>query len=193
MNCTFEYASPIGKLTIASDGENVTGLWMRDQKYYGQSVEGDLEKRSVPVFKRVREWLDRYFRGEAPDVDFPLAPGGSAFRLIILDILRTIPYGETMTYAEVARQAAAKMDRKSMSSQAVGGAVGHNPISIIIPCHRVVGSNGSLTGFSGGLDKKIHLLRLEKVDMSQFFDPTANADAHSGSLFEPLRPDAAGA
>ena len=171
MNCIFEYASPLGKLTVAGDGESVTGLWMHDQKYYGQSVQGEWERRAVPVFERAREWLDRYFRGEAPVVDFPLAPGGSQFRLIVLDILRAIPYGETMTYAEVARRAAVKMGRKSMSSQAVGGAVGHNPIGIIIPCHRVVGSNGSLTGYAGGIGKKIRLLELEGVDMSRLFVP----------------------
>jgi methylated-DNA-[protein]-cysteine S-methyltransferase len=121
----------------------------------------------------VKKWLDRYFDGEKPDLsELPLAPTGGEFRRMVWDILCEIPYGEVVTYGDIAKKMAQKMKRKSMSSQAVGGAVGHNPISIIIPCHRVVGSNGSLTGYAGGIDKKIKLLELEGADISSLFVPT---------------------
>ena len=126
----------------------------------------------LPVFAKVKEWLDAYFAGENPAAaHLPLAPVGSDFRQAVWAVLREIPYGQCTTYGEIARQVAAGMHRKSMSCQAVGGAVGHNAISIIIPCHRVVGSDGSLTGFAGGIDKKIKLLELEGVDMANYFVP----------------------
>ncbi|MDY4841915.1 MAG: methylated-DNA--[protein]-cysteine S-methyltransferase [Alphaproteobacteria bacterium] len=160
------YNSPVGRLLMSSDGENLTGLWLEKQKYYAATLseEGE-ENANLPVFVKTGEWLDKYFRKEKPAIsDLPLAPQGGEFRQAVWKILCAIPYGQTMTYGEIARKIAAQSRRKTMSAQAVGGAVGHNPISIIIPCHRVVGSNGSLTGYAGGLDVKNKLLKLESVD-----------------------------
>ena len=126
----------------------------------------------MPVFDRTKDWLDRYFDGEKPVADeLPLAPVGRKFRHEVWRILCEIPYGEVITYGDIAKKMAAKMGRTSMSGQAIGGAVGHNPVSIIIPCHRVVGANGSLTGYAGGIPAKIKLLELEGVDMSRLFVP----------------------
>lgn len=168
------YLSPIGSIMLASDGKNIVGLWMEGQKYFGATVSEEMVgKDDLPVLVATKKWLDRYFAGEKPEIsELPLAPIGGEFRRVVWDILCQIPYGEVMTYGEIAKKVAKSMSKKSMSSQAVGGAVGHNPISIIIPCHRVVGSNGSLTGFAGGIDKKIKLLKLEGVDMSKLFVPT---------------------
>jgi len=160
-------------LTLASDGEHLTGLWIEGQKYFKESVpEGFVDKPDLPVFKAAKDWLDRYFRGEKPAIsELALAPFGSAFRQEVWKILCEIPYGEVTTYGEIAKKAAERLGRDHMSGQAVGGAVGHNPISIIIPCHRVVGSDGSLTGYAGGIQKKIQLLKLEQVDMSRLYVP----------------------
>lgn len=169
------YQSPIGAITLACDGDgkNLVGLWTEGQKYHGDTIpEAMVEKDDIPLFDTTKKWLDRYFAGEKPGIDeLPLAPIGGEFRQGVWNILREIPYGEVMTYGGIAKKMAEKMGKKTMSSQAVGGAVGHNPISIIIPCHRVVGSNGSLTGFSGGVQMKIKLLEAEGVDMSNMFVP----------------------
>ena len=159
------YSSPIGTITLACDGEgkNLVGLWTQGQKYFGDTIPEPLTRRDdIPLFAHTKKWLDRYFASERPDsAQLPLAPIGGAFRQGVWSILREIPYGKVITYGDIAKKMAAKMNKKSMSSQAVGGAVGRNPISIIIPCHRVMGSNGSLTGFSGGLEMKAKLLELE--------------------------------
>jgi len=157
----------MGTITLACDGNNLAGLWNEGQKYHGGSIpEATIENSSMPVFNAAKQWLDRYFAGEKPAIsELPLAPNGSAFRQSVWDILCGIPYGEVVTYGEIAKKLGCK------SSQAVGGAVGHNPISIIIPCHRVVGANGSLTGYAGGVQTKIKLLELEGVDMSKLFIP----------------------
>ena len=167
------YQSPVGVITLACDGSRLVGLWAGGQKYHGGSIpEAMTENSDMPVFNTTKQWLDRYFAGEKPTIsELPLAPIGSDFRKSVWDILREIPYGEVITYGEIAKKLAKKMRINSMSSQAVGGAVGHNPISIVIPCHRVVGANGSLTGFAGGIDMKIKLLELEGVDMSRLFVP----------------------
>ena len=126
----------------------------------------------MPIFIKTKNWLDRYFAGERPAIsDLALAPFGSAFRQKVWNILCGIPYGQIITYGDIAKQLASDLHKKGMSSQAVGGAVGHNPISIIIPCHRVVGANGSLTGYAGGIDTKVKLLELEGVDLSRLFVP----------------------
>lgn len=131
-----------------------------------------IPKDDCPVFKTAKNWLDRYFTGEKPVIsELPLRPIGGEFRQGVWNILREIPYGEVTTYGDIAKKMAVKLGKRSMSNQAVGGAVGHNPISIIIPCHRVVGANGSLTGFSGGIGKKVKLLEFEGVDMSRLFVP----------------------
>ncbi|MBA1262750.1 methylated-DNA--[protein]-cysteine S-methyltransferase [Stutzerimonas stutzeri] len=168
------HPSPLGNLHLASDGEHLLGLWLEGQKYFGGGVSGELvAKDDLPLFNQVRQWLDRYFAGEQPAIaQLPLAPSGSSFRKAVWALLCEIPYGATTTYGELARSLANRTNLPSMSSQAVGGAVGHNPISIIIPCHRVVGHNGSLTGYAGGLDKKVHLLEHEGAMMPLFHLPT---------------------
>jgi len=168
------FLSPMGNITLASDGKNLVGLWLKGQKYHGNTIFKDMTtKEDLPVFDITKKWLDEYFAGKKPEISrLPIAPVGTKFRQEIWDILCEIPYGKTITYGDIAKKMAKTMGKKSMSSQAVGGAVGHNPISIIIPCHRVVGTNGSLTGYAGGIDLKIKLLELESVDMSGFFVPT---------------------
>jgi methylated-DNA-[protein]-cysteine S-methyltransferase len=173
MNYSTTYSSPLGIITLASDGSSLVGLWIEGQKYHGTELEDDKDSRCAGIFDAAKKWLDRYFAGEKPSIsELPLAPAGSEFRQEIWNILCEIPYGEVTTYGEIAKKMAAKMDRERMSSQAVGGAVGHNPISVIIPCHRVVGSNGSLTGYAGGIHIKVKLLELEGADMSRLFVPT---------------------
>lgn len=165
--------SPVGTLTLACDGsgENLVGLWIEGQKYHGGSIaEAMLPRDGMKIFAAARRWLDRYFAGERPAPhELLLAPAGSRFRQEVWEILCGIPYGEVITYKDIAGKIAA--DKKSMSIQAVGGAVGHNPISIIIPCHRVVGTNGSLTGYAGGIETKVKLLEWEGADISRLFVP----------------------
>lgn len=167
------YQSPLGTITLASDGEALIGLWNDGQKYHGGTITEEMTpKDDLPVFDAAKKWLDRYFAGEKPAIaELPLAPIGSDFRQDVWKILCQIPYGEVVTYGDIARKMAANSSKKSMSSQAVGGAVGHNPISIIIPCHRVVGADGSLTGYAGGISAKIKLLELEGADMKGLFVP----------------------
>lgn len=174
MKYSTTYSSPLGLITMASDGENLIGLWLEGQKYFADNIEESMvENNDLNIFIATKQWLNRYFLGEKPEIsELPLAPIGGEFRKIVWEILCQIPYGETITYGEVSKKVALKMNKKSMSSQAIGGAVGHNPISIIIPCHRVVGANGSLTGFGGGIDRKIKLLNNEEVDMSSFYVPS---------------------
>ena len=153
------YASPIGDLLIASDGEAICGLWFFGQKHFLSSVNEEIiENDDLAIFNEVKVWLDGYFNGENPEINFKLKPAGSDFRRRVWKILLEIPYGQTLTYGEIALELS-----PTMSAQAVGGAVGHNPISILIPCHRVLGANGKLTGYAGGIDKKIKLLELEKI------------------------------
>ena len=179
LDCEFlaaKVASPVGNITICSNGWALCGLWLEVQKYFGGSVEGETASVDVEddaVLKLCAKWLDAYFAGDKPSPgDLPLEPAGSEFRQTVWNILKEIPYGKTTTYGDIARKVAKIMGKKKMASLAVGGAVGHNPISIIIPCHRVVGANGSLTGYAGGLDKKIWLLEHEGVDMSELFRPS---------------------
>ena len=171
---TKRYASPLGPLLLAERAGALAGLWMEGQKYYlGSLGKEQRQERDTEVLDRTCDWLDRYFKKEAPTPDgLPLAPEGSAFRKEVWAILCKIPYGETTTYGAIAREIAGRFGRERMSAQAVGGAVGHNPISIIIPCHRVVGAGGSLTGYAGGLEKKIFLLTLEGADMGRLSVPS---------------------
>ena len=152
-----DYASPFGKLLIVSDGEAITGIWFYGQKHFKSTIDEELVfKEGLPIFKKAFAWLDSYFRGLNPKIDFKLRPHGSEFRLKVWKILCEIPHGETMTYGDIARRIS-----PTMSAQAVGGAVGANPISIMIPCHRVLGRNGELTGYAAGIDRKKELLQLE--------------------------------
>lgn len=164
---TTEYQSPLGKMLLAADETALTGLWFDGAKYYAQTLPLQYEMQETPVLTQTKRWLDVYFSGRNPDFMPPLHPVGSAFRQEVWALLRQIPYGQTTTYGALAALLAAKHGREHMSAQAIGGAVGHNPISILIPCHRVVGADGSLTGYAGGLDKKIELLRREGADRSK--------------------------
>lgn len=157
------YDSPIGGILLAADRAGLTGLWFDGQKYYAHRLDPEHEEKELPVFQDVKRWLTIYFSGKEPDFMPPLHMTGSPFQLAVWEILRGIPYGKTTTYGEIAKIIAKKQGLSHMSPQAVGGAVGHNGISIIVPCHRVVGANGSLTGYAGGIDKKIKLLKLEKA------------------------------
>ena len=170
---TSHYDSPIGTLLLAERDGKLVGLWMEGQKYFlGSLREETQERESSPVLRQAGLWLDRYFAGKRPAIsELPLTPIGSEFRKEVWQVLCEIPYGETTTYGEISQKIAARRRLERMSAQAVGGAVGHNPISIIVPCHRVVGSNGSLTGYAGGLQKKIKLLTHEGVDMGRLFVP----------------------
>lgn len=165
------YDSPLGGVLLAADEIGLRGLWFDGQKYFVRDLPAERTKRKTPVLAETERWLDIYFSGKEPNFLPPLHPVGSAFRREVWELLLQIPYGQTATYGEIARQLAEKKGLARMSAQAVGGAVGHNEISIIIPCHRVVGTNGNLTGYAGGIDKKVKLLELEHADMTEFFIP----------------------
>lgn len=171
MQYTSHYQSPIGGILLAADDIGLTGLWFEGQKYFALYLDKEHEEKEVPPFEIAKRWLDIYFSGKAPDFTVPLHFTGTDFQNEVWEILYAIPYGQLTTYGEIARQIAAKRGLEHMSAQAVGGAVGHNEISIIVPCHRVIGSNGSLTGYAGGVDKKQALLTLEGVDMRKLFLP----------------------
>ncbi|MBQ9060635.1 MAG: methylated-DNA--[Firmicutes bacterium] len=171
MDYIYHYDSPLGGITAGADGQGLTGLWFDDQKYFGDTLTGEYEEKDLPVFAQAKEWLDIYFSGKDPGFLPPLTMRTTAFRRKVWEIMLQIPFGETMTYGQIADQIARESGLPHMSAQAVGGAVGHNSISLIIPCHRVVGTNGSLTGYAGGIDKKIALLKLEGIDINRFFVP----------------------
>ena len=162
---TWHYDSPLGGITLASDGDALAGLWLDGQHIFADILEKEREEKLLPVFEDTCRWLDIYFSGRDPGFTPKLNVRTTDFRKRVLEILLTIPYGKTMTYGEIAAQIAREKGLKQMSAQAVGGAVGHNPISLIIPCHRVVGAGGSLTGYAGGIDKKANLLQMEKAKL----------------------------
>lgn len=168
------HPSPLGELFLAGTEGQLLGVWFDDHRHTDKTMPKDVvESSGVPALAHAADWLDRYFASERPDPgELSLAPAGSDFRQSVWALLADIPYGETTTYGALAKQVAARRGKKSMSSQAVGGAVGHNPVSIIVPCHRVVGTDGSLTGYSGGMAAKIWLLRHEGVDFSSLSVPT---------------------
>lgn len=168
------YSSSVGLITLASQQNKLVGVWIEGEKYFGHILNTQTEEKSnLPIFNSTKKWLDDYFSGKRPNpYQLELAPIGTPFRHLVWEILCKIPYGQVITYGDIAKQIALKANKASMSSQAVGGAVGHNPISIIIPCHRVIGANGNLTGYAGGIDKKIKLLTLEGINTDQFFIPT---------------------
>lgn len=166
-----EYPSPLGAITLACDETAVIGLWFNGQKHFGNLLTGETRREETPLLKQAERWLDCYFSGREPDFLPPLRYDSTLFRKLVCDIMLTIPYGKTMTYGEIAAETARRTGRAKMSAQAVGGAVGHNPISLMIPCHRVVGTNGSLTGYGGGIERKVRLLELEHTDMTGFFVP----------------------
>ncbi|MBO3723837.1 methylated-DNA--[protein]-cysteine S-methyltransferase [Actinomyces bowdenii] len=195
------YHSPLGPMTMASDGKHLTGLWFDGQKHDRATLdEQAVQEEDLPIFQETRQWLDAYFGGPAggpqpspqqssrpstaPLTAPALAVDGSPFRRMVLEILRSIPSGQTMTYAQIAAQVAQRTGRERVAAQAVGGAVGRNPISLIIPCHRVVGSSGNLTGYASGVDHKRRLLEMEGADLSSMFmpgqPPPRRARAESG-------------
>ena len=165
------YDAPLGRILLAADEVGLTGLWFDGAKYFADGLPAEHTERETPVLSEARRWLDLYFAGREPGFLPPLHPIGSAFRQAVWTVLLQIPYGHTTTYGEIARHLAGTAGLSRMSAQAVGGAVGHNEISIIIPCHRVVGTSGSLTGYAGGIERKVKLLELERADMTRFFVP----------------------
>lgn len=165
---TDTYTSPLGVITMSSNGKQLTGLWFEGQKYFGHALSDQPSHPSLPIFNETRTWLDVYFQGKYPTFMPPILLNDTPFRQTVWQLLLTIPYGETTTYKRIAMEWARQHGVKSMSSQAVGGAVERNPISIIIPCHRVIGTNGSLTGYAGGLDRKRWLLQLEQANTDRF-------------------------
>lgn len=171
MQYTSHYESPLGALTLASDGEALTGLWFDGQKHFAATLGREHEGAALAVFAQTTSWLDTYFGGAEPDFAPPVAPLGSDFRQAVWKIMRSIPFGQTTTYGQIATRMAAEQGRGRVSAQAVGGAVAHNPILIIFPCHRVVGAQGSLTGYAGGIDKKTWLLEHEGTNMDGLFCP----------------------
>ena len=171
MEYIHHYESPLGPVTMASDGEALIGLWFDGQKYFADCLGMEQEEKMLPIFEQADQWLNIYFSGKKPDFIPPLSMKITEFRKAVWEIMLSIPYGKTMTYGEIADRIAKQKGLQKMSAQAVGGAVGHNSISLIIPCHRVVGANGSLTGYAGGIEKKVKLLELEGADMSDLFVP----------------------
>ena len=168
-----DYETPIiGTLTLASDGEGLTGCWFDNDRYFGYGVEERMERRDdVDVFAQAREWLDRYFAGLSPDPrELPLTARATEFQARVREAMLDIPYGTTTSYGAIAKRIEAETGRRQ-SARAVGGAVGHNPLCLIVPCHRVVGANGSLTGFGGGLDMKVRLLEHERAMRDEFTLP----------------------
>ena len=167
---TRHYASPLGGILLASDGEALTGLWFDGQANFGATLTQAQDAREagpeIPaVIKETVRWLDLYFSGREPDFTPPLRPRGTPFRRAVWALLLTVPYGETVSYGELAARLAERTGAARVSARAVGGAVGHNPISLLIPCHRVLGADGSLTGYAGGLDRKRRLLELEGAEI----------------------------
>lgn len=156
MTYTYNYSSPEGEILLAANDNGLTGLWFYGAKYFAAELEDERTEKLTPVLRQTLRWLDTYFSGSEPDFMPPLELHGSDFRRRVWAELEKIPYGETVTYGEIAKKLGVK------SAQAVGGAVGHNPVSIIVPCHRVLGADGSLTGYAGGTDKKARLLELER-------------------------------
>ena len=172
------YESPLGRITLAADGEALTGLWFDGQRHFGETLSDDRQESFLPVFEEADRWLDRYFSREKPDFTPALNPHGTPFRRLVWQQLFLIPYGQTISYGQLADNLSTRTGRR-VSARAVGGAVGHNPISLIIPCHRVIGANGSLTGYAGGTDRKAALLRMESGITNTFQESSDNADTQN--------------
>jgi len=171
MTTTCAYTSPIGTITLESDGEALTGLWIEGQRTDIPKDENPRETETSttdPILQQTCNWLDIYFTGKEPPFMPPVKLNGTPFQLAVWHILQRIPYGTTITYGDIAKEIAAQTGKAKMSAQAVGGAVGSNPVSIIIPCHRVMGANGRLTGYQGGIHLKTSLLKLEGLDISRY-------------------------
>lgn len=163
------YDSPLGLMVLEETNGALSGAWFEGQRYF--TPPEDLLFCTSPLLQQAFQWLDVYFEGHDPGECPPLCPEGSPFRRLIWNELRLIPYGKVTTYGLLAAKAAQQLGKPRMSAQAVGGAVGHNPLSVFIPCHRVIGTDGSLTGYAGGLEKKTALLQLEKADLTRLYIP----------------------
>lgn len=157
--------SPLGEMWMQSEGERLCGLWFAGQKYFDLTRLQQGVRQELPIFAEAKRWLEGYFFGKVSAFTPSLRLDGTPFQRMIWNLLLQIPYGETVTYGQLAAQAAKELGREKMSAQAVGGAVGHNPISLIVPCHRVVGADGSLTGYAGGVEKKAWLLEWEQKNI----------------------------
>lgn len=165
------YSSPIGDITLASENNNLIGLWFDGQKYFASNLLHDCIEKELPIFIQTKKWLDIYFSGKEPNFTPTLSfDNASKFRKQVWEVLLKIPFGKTTTYKKIAEQLENQTGKK-ISAQAVGNAVGHNPISIIVPCHRVIGTNKNLTGYAGGIDKKIKLLQVENINTSTLLMP----------------------
>ena len=169
MMYTLHYDSPLGGILLAADDVGLTGLWFDGELYFAEGLDLGHTAQKTPILQQAERWLKVYFSGREPGFTPPLHPMGSSFRQAVWELLLQIPYGQTTTYGALAKQLAKKQGRPRMSAQAVGGAVGHNRIAILIPCHRVVGTNGSLTGYAGGVEKKMRLLTLENSEAAKFY------------------------
>ena len=165
MDYVSSYNSPLGKVTLASDGVSLVGLWFETQKFFASSLSDTYSEEELPIFDETIKWLDTYFAGNEPNFTPRILMRGTHFREAIWRILLKIPYGKTVTYGEIASEYAKQNGLEKMSAQAVGGAIAHNPISIIVPCHRVVGANGDLTGYAGGIERKHELLKIEGLEI----------------------------
>ncbi len=157
------YQSPLGNILLAADNVGLRGLWFKNQRYFAYCLDSKHKEKELSLFTDVKRWLDIYFCGRKPNFEIPLHFIGTTFQKEVWEILYSIPYGKTITYGTIAKLIATKRGLKHMSAQAVGGAIGHNVISIIVPCHRVIMANGSLGDYAGGIDKKTALLKLEKI------------------------------
>lgn len=171
MNYQWKYDSPIGELILLSDGRNLTELIFPEQRYFDKNAVAGAEEKKLPVFEETCRWLEIYFAGNEPDFMPPIIFKGSEFQVQVWEALRRIPYGQVVTYGELASEIAKARGLAKMSAQAVGGAVGRNPVGIIVPCHRVVGKGGNLTGFGGGIHRKVELLKIEKAYQDYFYIP----------------------
>lgn len=171
MHYTSIYHSPVGEIFLAADEVGVVGLWFKDAKYYAYCLDKENEPRETPVLKELKRWLDLYFKGIEPDFTPPIHMIGTPFQLEVWNILKEIPYGKTTTYKEIADKIAKNRGAERMSAQAVGTAVGKNNISLLVPCHRVVGTNNSLAGYAGGIDRKMYFLKLEGSYKEEYFVP----------------------
>lgn len=171
MHYTSIYQSPVGEILLAADDIGVVGIWFKDEKYYAYCLDKENEPKETLIIKKLKRWLDVYFSGKKPDFEPPIHMIGTQFQIEVWSILHQIPYGTTTTYKEIAKQIAKNRGLERMSAQAVGTAVGKNNINLIVPCHRVVGTNNSLAGYAGGIDKKITFLKLEGAFKEKYFVP----------------------
>lgn len=171
MTYTQTYSSPLGELLLSADDMGLSGLWFAGQRYFARTLPPGAVPGETPVLTASKRWLDCYFSGKRPDFLPPLHLIGTDFQQAVWNLLLEIPYGQTVTYGALGRILAQQLGKPAMSAQAVGAAVGRNPVSIIVPCHRVVGVDGNLTGYAGGVERKLQLLQLEGADLSRLHVP----------------------